>query len=259
YDALDQITISHLANPVSNDHQTVTDRRQTGQQYELLDQLLEILKSMIFIAVQGDPDSSIDRNSKYGVDFDEVITPLVALLKKLADEDDSAKNIERNRLLPDDVDRSKPLEKGDSFSARLIRLMTSVMLPNLRDSVGELLYTLCDQDANVFIYHIGYGNGAGFLMSRNIMIPPPSAKQYVHNSDKSINPITGQYLDDEPPSLASMTDEEKEREAERLFVLFERLKKTGVVDVVNPVEEAMRSGKLQEIKDEGKDDESESD
>ncbi len=35
---------------------------------------------------------------------------------------------------------------------------------------------------------------------------------------------------------SAMTEEEKEREAERLFVLFERLKATGVVDVKNPVE-----------------------
>ncbi|KAL1839804.1 hypothetical protein VTK73DRAFT_3914 [Phialemonium thermophilum] len=46
-----------------------------------------------------------------------------------------------------------------------------------------------------------------------------------------------------------MTDEEKEREAERLFVLFERLKKTGVVDVQNPVEQAFREGRVQELDD----------
>ncbi len=53
-----------------------------------------------------------------------------------------------------------------------------------------------------------------------------------------------------------MTEEEKEREAERLFVLFERLKKTGVVDVVNPVEQAMREGRFEELPDDyGEDDE----
>jgi hypothetical protein len=46
-----------------------------------------------------------------------------------------------------------------------------------------------------------------------------------------------------------MTQEEKEREAERLFVLFERLKATGVMDVVNPVEQAYRSGRIQELSD----------
>ncbi|CAG8735726.1 7885_t:CDS:2, partial [Racocetra persica] len=82
---------------------------------------------------------------------------------------------------------------------------------------------------------------------RNIMIPPsPTSPKQKGHSEKPINPITGQYLDDEAPSLSDMTDEEKEREAERLFVLFERLKKTGVMNVVNPVEEAAKSGKLNE-------------
>ena len=41
----------------------------------------------------------------------------------------------------------------------------------------------------------------------------------ITHSDKSINPITGQYYDNELPTLSNMTDEEKEREAEKLFVL----------------------------------------
>lgn len=77
-------------------------------------------------------------------------------------------------------------------------------------------------------------------MNRNIPLQPPSSTQSA--SDREVNPITGQFLDEEDqgPSLADMTDEEKEREAERLFVLFERLKKTGVVDVENPIAKALR-------------------
>lgn len=44
-----------------------------------------------------------------------------------------------------------------------------------------------------------------------------------------------------------MSEEEKEQEAERLFVLFERLKKTGVVDVKNPVEVAQQNGRFEEL------------
>nr|CAG8492177.1 12392_t:CDS:10 [Entrophospora candida] len=103
--------------------------------------------------------------------FDETITPLIVLLKRLAEGDQTAKLILRNNLLPDDVDRTKPLEKGDSLSARLIRVMTSVLLPNLKESINE----------------------------------------------------------------------EKEREAEKLFVLFDRLKKTGVMNFVDPIEAAIKS------------------
>ena len=54
---------------------------------------------------------------------------------------------------------------------------------------------------------------------------------------------------EERVEMPEMTQEEKEREAERLFVLFERLKKTGVVNVRNPVEEAYRSGRIEELSD----------
>ncbi|KAK3331398.1 guanine nucleotide exchange factor synembryn-domain-containing protein [Apodospora peruviana] len=55
-------------------------------------------------------------------------------------------------------------------------------------------------------------------------------------------------------SLPEMTDEEKEREAERLFVLFERLRATGVVNVENPVAQAMRTGgHVEELSDDDAD------
>lgn len=65
---------------------------------------------------------------------------------------------------------------------------------------------------------------------------------------EDVNPITGQKLEDERiPDLSSMTDEEKEREAERLFVLFERMRKLGVVNVENPIRTAQQSGRFEEL------------
>ena len=63
-----------------------------------------------------------------------------------------------------------------------------------------------------------------------------------------INPITGQRLDAETngPDLSDMTEEEKEIEAEKLFVLFERMRKLGV-RVENPVRVAQQSGKFEEL------------
>jgi hypothetical protein len=39
-----------------------------------------------------------------------------------------------------------------------------------------------------------------------------------------------------------MTEDEKEQEAERLFVLFDRLEKNGVIKVCNPIREAASRG-----------------
>lgn len=57
-----------------------------------------------------------------------------------------------------------------------------------------------------------------------------------------INPITGIVQRDDPSP--QMTDEEKEREAEKLFVLFDRLERSGAIDPnQNPIRKAIASGK----------------
>lgn len=105
--------------------------------------------------------------------------------------------------------------------------------------------------ANEFTQKVGYGNAVGFLVNKGIAMEPPKETTSEEGEEKeSINPITGQYVSQEKlPDLKDMTDEEKEREAERLFVLFERLKKTGIIDVENPIAKAMQEsqGRFEEI------------
>jgi hypothetical protein len=87
------------------------------------------------------------------------------------------------------------------------------------------------------------------LVNKGIATEPPKGNDEEEEKE-SINPITGQYVSQEKvPDLKDMTDEEKEREAERLFVLFERLKKTGIIDVQNPIAKAMQEsqGRFEEI------------
>lgn len=58
---------------------------------------------------------------------------------------------------------------------------------------------------------------------------------------KSINPITGTTAEKQTSSVDDMTEEEKEREMEKLFVLFDRLEKTGALpESQNPVRKAMQ-------------------
>jgi hypothetical protein len=64
------------------------------------------------------------------------------------------------------------------------------------------------------------------------------------SSPRTINPITGAYERFNDSIETPMTDEEKEREAEKLFVLFDRMNRNGAMSVVNPVKEAQASGKL---------------
>lgn len=71
----------------------------------------------------------------------------------------------------------------------------------------------------------------------------PSNATLTTPSGASINPITGTLQAEHVPS--DMTEEEKEREAEKLFVLFDRLEKSGALPPSqNPIRKAAAEGRL---------------
>lgn len=189
------------------------------------------------------------------IELDTTISPLLTLLRRiyeLAPED--VQTVMQSKLLPSDSDRAQPLGKTSSLPSRLLNLSTSAQTPALRDSLAAFMYELSSKDPATYVSNVGYGYASGFLLSKNIPMPESALKDAGEGSSSTggvpVNPITGQRLDrEEPVEMPEMTQEEKEREAERLFVLFDRLKKTGVVDVKNPVEEAYRSGRIEELSD----------
>ncbi|KAI9841332.1 MAG: hypothetical protein M1837_000765 [Sclerophora amabilis] len=197
-------------------------------------------------------------------ELDQLAGPIVALIRKIYElAPDGVKRYMQWLLLPSDEERSRPLGKSDTLSSRLLRLSTSPMAPTLRESVSALFFELSGKDATSFVQNVGFGFASGFLMTHNVPIPDNALDAWSTGGsnqtdpssvdgtpDGSINPITGQRVGNEATSNEpDMTEEEKEREAEKLFVLFERLKKTGVVDVQNPVEKAVQEGRFEELKD----------
>lgn len=199
-------------------------------------------------------DSSSTRSSAItqGINLDETITPLVVLIARMA-EDPTARVQMRDWILPADLDRTAPLEGRADTLGRCIRLLSSVYYSRLKDAVGEWLFALCDNDASLLSSQIGYGNAAGYLFNKGILSappPPPSSSTASTSASgastsvdgRDINPITGVINRDVEDDGPEMTEEEKEREAERLFVLFDRLEKSGMVQ--NPVRKAIQEGKL---------------
>ncbi|TKA58622.1 hypothetical protein B0A55_12149, partial [Friedmanniomyces simplex] len=192
-------------------------------------------------------------------DLDEVAAPLCTLIRRAYELANSqVKTRMRRMLLPQEKDRDQPLGKGDSLSSHLLRMSCSPALPMLRENISSLLFELSDKDANKFVRNIGYGYASGFLTSHNIEIPGDATEaNSIGNEGElrgttNINPVTGQRLSAEGrdcPGGPEMSEEEKEREAERLFVLFERLRATGVVDVKNPVQQAVDEGRFEELPD----------
>lgn len=88
---------------------------------------------------------------------------------------------------------------------------------------------------------IGYGNAAGFLFTKGIMAPPAVSSD---GNGVLLNPITGTTAPMHAPDV-DMTEEEKEAEAERLFVLFDRLERSGMG--VNPIRKAQEEGRFENI------------
>lgn len=170
--------------------------------------------------------------------LETLATPLVSLLQKIyVAAPTPVKKQLRASLLPSNNERSRPLGRSDTFASRLLRLSTSPVAPNLRESVSGLMFELSDQNPTSFVRNVGYGFASGFLMSHDLPAPefllqrdPQDAGGSVDLGEtltrvdgQEINPITGQRTDMEPVDTGpEMTDMEKEREAERLFVLFER-------------------------------------
>ncbi|GJJ07814.1 hypothetical protein Clacol_002019 [Clathrus columnatus] len=185
--------------------------------------------------VPGDPDDTLVRQSckQDGIDLDETLTPLVALLARLADGSNGARVRMKEWLLPAHLDRTSPLEQREDLLGRCLRLMSCVHFPRCKDAVGELLFTICESDASVLAGQVGYGNCAGFLFNKGIMAPPAGLTDA---EGEAINPITGIRNKPQESNEIEMTEEEKEREAEKLFVLFDRLEKKGMA--INPVRRA---------------------
>lgn len=189
-------------------------------------------------------------------DLETLASPLILVLRKIySTAPNATKQYLQTTLLPPATDRDLPLGQSSSLSSRLLRLTTNAMTPNLREAISGMYFELSSQDPTTFVNNIGYGFASGYLMSHNIAVPSLSTDptNNTNSSTDPINPVTGQRLSAEPtidPS-AGMTEEEKEREAERLFVLFERLRATGAVNVENPVARAMREGggRVEEVED----------
>ncbi|KAF9149801.1 hypothetical protein BGX20_005898 [Mortierella sp. AD010] len=251
-----------------------------SQQEALLDVLTKILDETLKNSLNTDEEASADRLGLDSVaELDEVIPPLVIVLTNIASAGGEGRVALKAKLLPDDIDRSEPLEKGDSFTSRLIRRVTSIRFLHVRETVCQLLFVLCNEDPGVFTRYIGYGNAAGFLLNRGLGVPSsvtgaqveeideedeaetpsstlptpaatsstPSAPSPALDSSsgsstaQEINPITGAYYQDASAfraAMAAMSEEEKEEEAGKLLDMFDRMRRTGVMDIRNPALEA---------------------
>ncbi|KAI0637602.1 guanine nucleotide exchange factor [Trametes polyzona] len=232
----------------SSPHASTTPIDVLLRAYDLLDVSLNH-----YMPGTVEPDDAAVREkcrSETDQTLDDVMTPLAVLITKLCQADENSRMRMREWILPEDLDRTSPLEGRADLLGRLLRLLASVHHAKLKNAVGEMLFAVCDSDASTLSSYVGYGNVAGFLFNKGIMSAPPPARGSSGASAPTatatgvpINPITG--IAEKPAPPIEMSDEEKEREAEKLFVLFDRLEKSGAIPKEsNPIRKAIQEGKL---------------
>ncbi|KAJ4490042.1 guanine nucleotide exchange factor [Lentinula aciculospora] len=170
--------------------------------------------------------------------LDDILSPLVILCTRICLADESSRVRMREWTVPSDLDRTNPLDERPDFLGRCIRLLGSVYHTSLKEAVGEMLYAACDSDAALLSSLFGYGHVAGLLFNKGVMSapsPPSNSSSSQTQSSTSnldqreVNPITGTYAPSgsTASATADMTEEEKEQEMEKLFVLFDRLERSG--------------------------------
>ncbi|KAJ6116197.1 hypothetical protein N7523_005536 [Penicillium sp. IBT 18751x] len=201
-----------------------------------VDRLSLILK----LAAQFYNDEELDKHG----------APLVQTLLRIAEiSPEGPKARLKSHILPSSEDRRTVLGVGNSLSAILLRAATSIASRDLRLLLPSLFFELSDKDPGRLVHNVGYGYASGFLSLLGVPLPPgPIQESATAESRLDINPVSGQRRELETKTdMPEMTNEEKEREAERLFVLFERLRGTGIINVPNPVSVAAQEGRLKEI------------
>lgn len=83
--------------------------------------------------------------------LDDILSPLVLLITKFCSLDETSRKRMRSWILPDDLDRTSPLEGRSDLLGRCLRLLSSVHHTKLKDATGEMLFAVCDSDGKVSI------------------------------------------------------------------------------------------------------------
>ncbi|PSN53608.1 Synembryn-A [Blattella germanica] len=175
----------------------------------------------------------------------EVLCPILSVLLECARHHRSLRKFLRARVLPPLTDIHTRPEEGTTVRNKLCRLLTSPST-QLNDLTADFLFILCKENVARMVKYTGYGNAAGLLAKRGLMLGGSaksscsSGAHYSSDSEDSdteiykkhksqIDVVTGHFRPPHPDPTASMTEEQKEYEAMELVNMIDRLTKDGIV------------------------------
>ncbi|KAK3856261.1 hypothetical protein Pcinc_037410 [Petrolisthes cinctipes] len=204
-----------------NNHCCEYDGRDMSAIIQLLDFLDSRLKT---------PDQSCNKS----------LMPILTLMVEMVQANRIIRKFVRLRVLPPLRDVSKRPEEGNTLRNKLCTLMTSP-LHDLKHLSANLLFILCKESVDRLIKYTGYGNAAGLLASRGLMLghsnptneyssasEDSDTEEYVRVRDM-VNPVTGRYEPPRPSPLEGMTDEQKEHEAMKLVNVLDKLTRNNII------------------------------
>ncbi|KAM6964589.1 chaperone Ric-8A isoform 1-T4 [Tautogolabrus adspersus] len=234
-----------------------TDELQ-GHTVNLLSALpLQCLDVLLVAPLQGDSQQKqgvnmdcvhilllfMERRLESGDKIKEKLTPVLNLLTESCRAHRETRHYVRKHILPPLRDVSHRPEEGSTVKNRLIRLMTHLDT-DLKHCAADLIFVLCKENVRRFVKYTGYGNAAGLLATRGLLGGQTSRTlssdtQYSSDSDSDteeyrqvkdrVNPVTGRVEAEQPDPMEGMTEEEKEEEAKRLIMLFNKLSREKII------------------------------
>lgn len=181
-----------------------------------------------------------DRFDRPSKSLKESLTPILHCLCETCRANRSIRKFCRIKVLPPLKDEVKHLpEEGDTFRNRLCKLLTSPIV-EVKELAADFLFVLCKENVSRMVKYTGYGNCAGLLANRGLMLGGQGQGDYSSDSEDSeteeysnlatmVNPVTGRWEEDKPDPMAGMSDEQKEYEAMRLMTVIDKLDRGGVI------------------------------
>lgn len=219
-------------------------------------------------------DKRLEKPLKPYKGLQELLSPVLTCLSNMARTNRIIRKYLRSQILPPLRDVKNKPEEGETLRNKLVRLMTN---PNtdVKEMVADFLFILCKESVQRLIKYTGYGNAAGLLANRGLMLGGRGKGSYSSESEDSdteeylkvkekINPVTGYYQPDRPNPMEGMSQEEKEYEAMKLINVVQQLHRTGIVQPCrigedgkpHPVEHILElaQGNLEKLEIESKED-----
>ncbi|XP_069132114.1 synembryn-A-like [Argopecten irradians] len=170
----------------------------------------------------------------------ESLAPILHCLCETCRANRAIRKFCRSKVLPPLKDEVKKLpEDGDTLRNRLCKLLTSPVT-DVKELAADFLFVLCKESVNRMVKYTGYGNSAGLLANRGLLLGGKTGGDYSSNSDDSdteeysqlrdmVNPVTGRWEQDKPDPFEGMSEEQKEFEAMKLVNMMHKLQCQGII------------------------------